>query len=332
MSIPSFQNVQSQPLINEVKPEDDLLRDILLARTLEEINNLRARGQPYLQNMEIKRALLLKEFDLALSFEEMNRLIQVVKDQFQENYKEILEPLANKLQLYRFLRRVDKASTLEEMNRLIQIAKDQFQETEQEIMRALARKLHLFQQAEHRKIDEKIKSLKRKVSTFDPDLNDITFKKRIIEKTLASNTYEEIRVNTLESYPFIKGSQKARKIELIRTQWGICKFSILNLPLFRQPFTLSSAAFNPNSIYRKEIDNTLVDGILASTKVIDDPEVKQEYERQLQAAYWCGKKIEIIVPLDFSEEGVVEAADESKILAFYLNLGKPVGNALFGNS
>jgi hypothetical protein len=133
-------------------------------------------------------------------------------------------------------------------------------------------------------------------------------------------------VTTLPEYQFVQSISKARKIELIRNEWGTFK-----VPLVQSLQAIFSSIFMSRSQYRTVIEsNLLLKGLLASStiegdmenKVRANPVEKQAFEEQLTAAYWTGKSIEIIVPFDFSENGVISLRSESKLLTFSIDSGR----------
>lgn len=149
-------------------------------------------------------------------------------------------------------------------------------------------------------------------------LTDLELETRVIGQ-IPPNTYSQVKVSTVASYQFVNSSKKARKIELIRANWGL-----FNIPLFfESTAAFFSALIKKESVYREVISsNMLMQGILASSIVEDDQQTKDNFNEQLAAAYWHGKSIEIIVPFDFSENGVINIAEESKLLSFNINSGK----------
>lgn len=183
------------------------------------------------------------------------------------------------------------------------------------------------------KLDKKMKreldKLKRQVSTFvakDGDVDDALTLSNKIKARCPNNTYSQIIVTTLASHEFPDGTKKARKIELIRTNWGLLK-----VPIFEAFQALFSAAMKEDSIYREVLEHNLIMcGLLASSLIVGDirngisPDNKRqaEYEKQMRASYWSGKKIEIIFPADLSESGSLRFINESKILSFSIDGGK----------
>ncbi|MBA2368270.1 MAG: hypothetical protein H0V82_04515 [Candidatus Protochlamydia sp.] len=158
------------------------------------------------------------------------------------------------------------------------------------------------------------------------EITELEFRNRIL-KQIPPNTYLQIKVTNLSQYQFATPQPKrARKIELIREEWGT-----LNVPLCNGFTAFFSSLAIRNSIYREIIiQNTLMNGILASSTIFGDIEndinensiEKSLYYKQISAAYWSGKKIEIIVPFDFSEEGVVWISSDSLLLSFNIDSGR----------
>ena len=138
-------------------------------------------------------------------------------------------------------------------------------------------------------------------------MTDTDFVGRIREQ-LPPNTYLTIQVNTISNFHFVNGLKKARKIELVRSEWGI------SYP-FEGVGAFFRAIFEKKSIYRKSFDtDTIMAGILASSVIQNNPNLKTEFEAQICAAYWSGKSIEIIIPFDYSGTGVVKFTSTAKIL------------------
>lgn len=187
------------------------------------------------------------------------------------------------------------------------------------------------------KMIKEVDKLKRQVSTFvsrNGEVSDELTLSDQIKARCPKNTYTQIIVTTLASYQFPGALKKARKIELIRTEWGFLK-----VPLFEGVQALFSSAFATNSIYREVIESNLVMcGLLASSLVVGDEQNgippnqarQAEFETQMRAAYWSGKKIEIVFPVDLSESGSLKFISQSKILTFSINSGKFLRN-LFTN-
>lgn len=175
------------------------------------------------------------------------------------------------------------------------------------------------------KMNEERQELKRRVSTFDEKIPDEEFKQQV-RAQIPPDTFE-VNVITLERHQFFSGSKKARKIELVRSSWGW--FSV---PILDGIIAGISSLMMPNSIYRVEINPGAVKrGILASS-VLGDPgkgipvnaQEKSESDLHIEASYWKGKKIIVIIPCDFSDEGEISLIDESKILTFSINGGSKI--------
>lgn len=163
---------------------------------------------------------------------------------------------------------------------------------------------------------------RRQIGTITgPDgspLTDYDFHARL-QQRIPPNTYTQVKVTTLANYLFTQTSKKARKIELIRAEWGFW-----NVPLFFEGIgAFFSSLGIQDSPYRQIVcEDTLMKGLLASSIIETNPEKKADFEKQLVSAYWQGKSIEIIVPTDFSENGVVSMGSASGYLNFQIHSGR----------
>lgn len=154
----------------------------------------------------------------------------------------------------------------------------------------------------------------RHVSTFASTIDNLALRDKI-RAQIPAHINLEIKVDTLAEQQFANKLCKARKIELTRIDWGA------NIPLCEGFGALVSAARESNSVYLQSLNEPfLAQGILASCHFTDD--MKQEFEKQITAVYWQGKKIEIIVPFDFSDNARVTITHESRVITFFVDTGK----------
>lgn len=201
-----------------------------------------------------------------------------------------------------------------------------------EVMRAYVARQNTLMNA----VPSENRRVQNQVSTYigpnGAELSDLDLSGRI-RTQIPPNTYTEIKVTTIE-HNFINGMSRARKIELIRVEWGL-----LRIPFIESTAAFFSSLFVTNSTYREVIEqNLLVKGILASSEIVGDQDNalvpnedrRQQFQLQLTAAYWRGKRIEIIVPFDFSQNGQVGIFDDSKFLTFSINSGRWI-RSLFTN-
>lgn len=181
----------------------------------------------------------------------------------------------------------------------------------------------------HKALEQKCVKISKSVSTFvAPDgkeYTDLDFS-GLVSAQIPLNTYLHVKVTTLPEFQFPQSLIKARKIELVREKWGVFK-----VPFFESIQAVFSSMFKRQSIYRSILESdVLMKGLLASSIIVGDPEnrvdsngpAKEKFEHQLTAAYWTGKSIEIIVPFDFSENGVISWRSESKLLAYSIDSGR----------
>ncbi|MBA2368268.1 MAG: hypothetical protein H0V82_04505 [Candidatus Protochlamydia sp.] len=246
----------------------------------------------------------------------MNRLILSLNPVSNLDSKDIL------------IQQILNSTSLDELN---EISMNGY-EHDTDILQAHLSKLNTFSQLlklENAKQEKIIRIQKRTICTFPiivngHEITEVDFRNRII-KQIPTNTYIEVSVNTIE-HEFMGGIKRARKIELIREEWGI-----INVPIFNSIHAFASSLFSPDSIYRDEVcHNTLMQGILASSELYGDIERNksknleeiERYHKQMISAYWSGKTIIIIVPYDFTETGVVELRSRSALLKFNIDSGK----------
>lgn len=236
-------------------------------------------------------------------------------------------PVVNQNPVDLFLKEIERANNVAELDSVMQEYLEYLDDPRVGLpiikkQRSLHEKDLLAQQVLTAQLTKSCNDLRDSIGTIiAPDgteLTDHAFHTRITLQ-IPANTYTQLRVTTIAQYQFVQNTLRARKIELIREEWGfIC------IPLFFESIgAFFSAMCEKNSIYREVINhNTLMNGILASSIIEGDQNKKNQFEIQLRAAYWCGKSIEIIVPIDFSENGVVSIRTASSLLSFQIESGK----------
>ncbi|MCE5318140.1 MAG: hypothetical protein LLG04_12375 [Parachlamydia sp.] len=178
---------------------------------------------------------------------------------------------------------------------------------------------------QNRKIQQLEQEIKRlHVSTYEPTISNENLRERIRAKIPRNISYE-IRVSTISNHQFLHKKCSARKIELIRKEWGL-----VNIPFWRSFEAFFLTAITADSIYRHEVNGgELAKGLLESAKFTEGD--KQGFARQISAAYWQGIKIEIIIPFDFSESGEMNIECESNLLKYSINSSRWI-RSLFTNN
>ena len=234
-----------------------------------------------------------------------------------------------------FLKEIEKANTVTELESAMEEC-DLHSLEDTRVVFAIIKKQKLLHEKERSELEEqrltqqkltvkltkKCNDLRATIGTIiGPDgteLTDHDFQTRITLQ-IPANTYTQLKVSTIAQYQFVNNTLRARKIELIREEWGfIC------IPLFFESIgAFFSAMCEKKSIYREVINhNTLMKGILASSIIKGDQNKKNQFEAQMRAAYWCGKSIVIYVPFDFSENGVITITTASSLLSWQIESGK----------
>lgn len=163
------------------------------------------------------------------------------------------------------------------------------------------------------KLNEKVKRMRQNISTLDLTLPNYELEDKIRDK-IPPNTYL-VKVSTVHAYQFSTLSCAAKKIELIRNKWGVFGFSFWN-----KCEAFFSASIKTDSIYRYIVNPTLlVDGLLEA----ETYEATQEkFKEQITAAYLHGLNIEVIVPIDCSDNAIVNIISNSNQILFSMNGGK----------
>lgn len=227
------------------------------------------------------------------------------------------------IQTKELLQAIQSASTLSELKEIYHDRKSELSLFS--LQNAYIERQHYLED----QLTSEMRALKARVTTFTDSngelIGELDLENRIRERC-PKNTYESITVTTIDSYQFPNGLKKAREIKLIRSEWGIIKLPILN-----SIEALFSSAIISDSIYRETLGHQqIMCGLLASSLVVGDkangrkPDMANQaaFEKQIRAAYWSGKRIEIVFPVDLSESGSCKIIDESAIIAFSINAGK----------
>lgn len=243
--------------------------------------------------------------------------LQPTTDMFSQNQKE-------------FFLEIQNVSTPIELAKITLKIKNQYPEDE-ELLQAVIQK----QQELKRNLQAIAEKTSERVSTIPQTIHqrDITADE-LREKILINitpNTYSKVNISHPYEQVFRFSRLMARKIQLVREDWGFLNIGVITNSLH----AFFSCLLETESFYRMAIDkNVLKKGILSSSlyekNVIHlqskptDTISKEQFDQHMYIAYWTGQTIILTVPCDFSEEPIIDMTPASELLKFSIEEGKNI--------